>query len=241
MSAFDDPSDRQDLWAPRRRLTLGQARRRSDVVALLRLAFISGAAISIGLLMGYIVAQGALSAAGSGEVGYQGEAVRMLNPRFSGRDAAGDPYQIEAESALRRREAGEVIDLAAPKLRNAEMSEVVSASGVLDRREGVLRLMENVTLTRTDGSVFRAESAVYDLSRKRVAGEAPIEGETDFGQIRADRFELRGPEREVVLSGDVWTRIFPDGEEASKPMDDGPSRERSGRDDRVWRPGRGPQ
>ena len=77
--------DPASLWAPRRQLTLAQARKRSQAVRLLRLGFSALAAIAIGLFLGYIIRSAIAKDATPVQVG-QGEAVTMLNPRFSGRD-----------------------------------------------------------------------------------------------------------------------------------------------------------
>ena len=86
--------DPASLWAPRRQLTLAQARKRSQAVRLLRLGFSALAAIAIGLFLGYIIRSAIAKDATPVQVG-QGEAVTMLNPRFSGRDSlAGIPWRI---------------------------------------------------------------------------------------------------------------------------------------------------
>ena len=50
-SLHHDPAT---LWAPRRQLTLAQARRRTDRVRYLRYALVALAAVAIGLFVGYI-------------------------------------------------------------------------------------------------------------------------------------------------------------------------------------------
>ena len=237
-SLADTPTPENDLWAPRRLVTLSQARRRSDIVALMRLTFISGAAISIGVLLGYIFAQGAMTALGDGEPGYEGEAVRMLNPRFSGRNSNGAPYTLEADSALRRRGSVSLIDLAAPVLINDESSRVTANTGVFDQDRSTLLLEDEVVLTRPDETVFRADNALYNLATRQVSGETPIEGQIGFGLIRADGFELALEGQEIALTGNVWTRIFPDRNRPANANADGPSRGMTGAADRLYRPGR---
>ena len=103
MSAEDTANPGDFAWAPRRQLTLEQARRRSDMVRLLRMVFVAGAAISIGLLAGHVVRNAVAGLSGERKAFRSNEIVTMINPRFTGRDGEGQAYVITADSAQRRR------------------------------------------------------------------------------------------------------------------------------------------
>ena len=100
-SLHHDPAT---LWAPKRQLTLAQARRRSERVRYLRYGLVGAAAVSIGLFLGFVF-RSAVSQDARPPAVRDDEAVTMINPRFTGRDSEGQVFTITADAAQRRRPA----------------------------------------------------------------------------------------------------------------------------------------
>ena len=119
-SLHHDPAT---LWAPRRQLTLAQARKRSERVRYLPSAFVGAAAISIGLFLGFVF-RSALSQDARPPAVRDDDAVTMINPRFTGRDSAGQVFTITADSAQR-------------PCRVHLPDEELGASRAIDRQQGV--------------------------------------------------------------------------------------------------------
>lgn len=204
--------DTASLWAPRRQLTLAQARQRSQRVQILRLFFTSCAAISIGLFLGFIIRSAIAKESAPVQV-TEDETVTMLNPRFSGRDSAGQSFQITAEAARRRRSTGSTVDLISPILRDEGGSEVRAPTGMYNRDEGILELYEDVRITDASGFTFLTSGARVFVDEGRVEGLSPLQGRGPLGDISCDSYEVLEDGNRVICRGNVRTVLYPDPKE----------------------------
>ena len=204
-SLHQDPAT---LWAPRRQLTLAQARKRSERVRYLRYAFVGAAAVSIGLFLGFVF-RSALSQDARPPIVRDEDAVTMINPRFTGRDSAGQVFTIIADSAQRRRAESGVVDLVNPIMRDGTGAELKAPTGYYDREKGVLELYEAVNITDSGGYSFISRGARMVLGEQRVEGLSPLEGKGPLGDIRADSYEILDGGNRIVFEGNVRTVIYP--------------------------------
>ena len=204
-SLHQDPAT---LWAPRRQLTLAQARKRSGRVRYLRYAFVGAAAVSIGLFLGFVF-RSALSQDARPQAVRDDGAVTMINPRFTGRDSAGQGFTITADSARRRRAENGVVDLVNPIMRDGTGAELKAPTGYYDREKGVLELYEAVNITDSGGYSFISRGARMVLGEQRVEGLSPLEGKGPLGDIRADSYEILDGGNRIVFEGNVRTVIYP--------------------------------
>jgi lipopolysaccharide export system protein LptC len=209
-SLHHDPAT---LWAPRRQMTLAQARRRSERVRYLRYAFVGAAAVSIGLFLGFVFRSALTQEAGLPTVRDE-EAVTMINPRFTGRDSSGQVFTITADAAQRRRAEGGVVDLVNPVMRDANGAELKAPTGYYDRDKGVLELYEAVNIKDSAGYSFISRGARLILGEDRVEGLSPLEGKGPLGDIRADSYEILDGGNRIVFEGNVQTVIYPQPAEA---------------------------
>lgn len=201
-------NDPISLWAPRRQLTLAQARRRSERVKYLRYGFVAASAMAIGLFMGYILRSALTQDAAPPRVD-DSQAVTMINPRFTGRDASGEIFTIIAEAATRRRSREGAVDLVGPIMRDAKGTEVHAPSGFYDRDLGILELYEDVRISDTAGYRFVSQGARVHVAEDRVEGLSPLEGKGPLGDIRADAYEILDGGDRIVFTGNVQTVIYP--------------------------------
>ncbi len=204
-SLHHDPAT---LWAPRRQLTLAQARRRSGRVQSLRYALVGAAAISIGLFLGFVI-RSALSQDAAPPVLQDDDAVTMINPRFTGRDSAGQVFTITADAAQRRRAENGAVDLVNPVMRDGKGAELKAPTGFYDRDKGVLELYEAVNITDSGGYSFISRGARMILGENRVEGLSPLEGKGPLGDIRSDSYEILDGGNRIVFEGNVRTVIYP--------------------------------
>lgn len=206
-------------WEPRRALKLTVARRRTKFVRWLRVAFMTGSAAIVVLLAVQL-----WLGRGHGEQGAT-EAVsadiRMVNPRFTGRDESLIPYVVTADTAIRRQGgAPGVTDLERPRLdydflnAGEETSRVLAETGRYDLPNRILDLYSDVSLRTTGGYTFDSQHARIFLREERVAGEQPVEGTGPMGSIRADRYEIRDGGNHIVFEGRVRARLVQDRTEA---------------------------
>lgn len=204
-SLHHDPAT---LWAPRRQLTLAQARRRSERVRYLRYALVGAAAVSVGLFLGYVI-RSALSQDARPPAVRDDEAVTMINPRFTGRDADGQVFTITADAAQRRRAEVGVVDLVNPVMRDANGAELKAPTGFYDREKGVLELYEDVNIRDSAGYTFSTKGARLILGEDRVEGLSPLQGKGPLGDIQADSYEILDGGNRIVFQGNVRTVIYP--------------------------------
>ncbi len=194
-----------DLWEPRRVTTLTQARFRSSLVGLLRMLFMAGIAISAGWLIGPVIVHGFTS--GNVQHADPVSGVTMINPRFSGRDDNGNTYILTAGTAKRRLDELEVVDLQLPVLEDGIGGMVEAKTGVYDRGNQMLTLEGDVHLVDASGNELLSQHALVYIAENRIVGETPLKGWGDFGEFRADKYEIIDGGKEILLTGNVWTRL----------------------------------
>jgi lipopolysaccharide export system protein LptC len=213
------PTATLQIWEPRRLTSLAEARRRSGFVNLFRLAMIAGMAVTLGLALGHIVAHGLRVRFAEVPQNLSLSEVRMLNPRFSGRDEAGQPFELVAVAAIRRSTDVQLIDLESPIFTNATGTRVTADTGVFNRELNLLDLAGNVRVVDAEQNLFVTGTATYFMGEDRVVGLEAVQGRGQLGQIRADQFEVRGGGEEILLRDNVWTRLYSD---RAGPVDMGP-------------------
>ncbi|MFC4725632.1 LPS export ABC transporter periplasmic protein LptC [Glycocaulis abyssi] len=192
------------------------ARMRARVVRNVRIVLI----VLIGALAANLVAQSVLT--GNREPASRpamtGDGERIINPRFTGRDAHGRPYVLTADSAVRRMVGlGNLTDLENPRIdymlliggsRRPDASEVLSRLGVYDDATRTLRMTDTVRFSTRSGYEFRTEGASIDLDEGVVYGEEPVQGRAPWGGVQAYGFELYEDGRRLRFTGGVVTRFY---------------------------------
>lgn len=202
-------------WEPRRVLTLSAARRRTAFVRGMRIAFTIAALAIIATIAVQLFMQTLQPSAGPPEA--VGTDVRMINPRFTGRDQNLTPYVLTADSAVRRRASEDgLTDLERPQLEydflaeTSDGSNVLAEQGVFDPTNRILELRTDVNFSTNGGYSFATSQARIYLRDEYVIGEEPVDGTGPIGRIRADRFELRDGGDHVIFEGRVRARIVQD-------------------------------
>ncbi|MEE9381723.1 MAG: LPS export ABC transporter periplasmic protein LptC [Hyphomonadaceae bacterium] len=209
MDVTSETPHARDLWAPRRQLTLEQARGRSDLVKLLRMLFVAGAAISLGVLLGHLAAN-TMERSGTIEIPTE-EAITMLSPRFTGRDLEGQPFVITADSVQRQAGSQDRVFLSMPTLSDELGGLVTAPEGIYDQAAQTLELNKNVVLANENGYVFQTSQAIVHMSDSRVVGLEPLKGSGPTGEIEADSYEVTDNGARIVLRGHVKMTLYPDG------------------------------
>ena len=202
-------------WEPRRVLTLNAARRRTAFVGALRLVFIGSAVGIVALLLTQLILGNAGGIVETQEA--VSTDVRMINPRFTGRDENLTPYTVTADIAVRRRDNRDgITELERPRLDydflNAgdPLSRVLAETGSYDPANRVLDLYSQVNLQTDNGYTFLSEHARVHLRDERVTGEQPVIGTGPNGSIRADRYQILEAGNRVIFDGNVRAQILQD-------------------------------
>lgn len=203
-----------DLWRPRRAVSLRGARFHTGLIHILRLLFTVAAMVSAGFLIGPVIQHGMASTRPTTNPGLS--SVTMLGPRFTGRDANDKPFVITADTARRRPEQPSLIDLTSPRMEDETASNVVAKSGIYDETREVLDLAGDVVMTDATGYVFNSETARMFVRENRVEGQTPLSGTGPMGELKADTYKVLDNGKQIILTGNVWTKIIVDDKPQTK-------------------------
>jgi len=212
--------DTQGAFAPvemanRRAVSLQAARRRSALIARLRLGLWGAAGLMVVLtLTALLIGRGDPAA----EIveGGDPDVVTIENPRFTGRDQSGLPLVVTAANAVRRLdEAPNVTRLELPALQidpentdpGSDPTAASAARGVYDAEANTLELIADVDLTTRSGYAFETSRALIDLETKDAQGDQPVRAEGPIGTIEAERWRFQDDGRILHFEGGVRTRV----------------------------------
>ena len=137
--------------------------------------------------------------------------MRMVKFHFQGRNEAGQPYSIVADSALRDDVDTSRITLENPVFTQGsgqpDQSRVRSKTGVYREDTRMLDLRGAVVLDDAQGYHFVTEHALVDTVKSNVDGDVYIQGHGPLGQIAASSYAVRNGGAYVYFTGKVKTRI----------------------------------
>lgn len=143
--------------------------------------------------------------------------VRMVNPRFYGRDAGNRAFVVSAGVAERRTAGSRSISLSNPALtldaEGANPTSLKAKRGIYDEKARQVRLEGDVLLNDRRGYSFATPRAVIDTQAGQVTGDRGVVGQGPLGSIRASSYAIGDRGRRIVFKGDVRARIEQDGGE----------------------------
>ncbi|HFB54774.1 MAG TPA: hypothetical protein ENJ46_02530 [Hellea balneolensis] len=211
--AFGVNADGHSLqfWEPRRALTLDAARRHTVVVLYIRrvLMVMAGALLLI-LLAYFIKAPTTIIPTDNPD-----EAVKMVNPVYSGRTTDDLPYRITADSAVRLLRSPDNMKLENPVLnfmRNegAGQSVVLALGGEYNAQSEILELQRDVNLKTDDGYMCKTGHARILIKDKRIEGDEAISCTGNFGQAGGNAYEINEGYSEFVFKNGMTARLIPE-------------------------------
>jgi lipopolysaccharide export system protein LptC len=114
---------------------------------------------------------------------------RLLNPQIVDSDEKDHPFALAAKSSLQSNENQADLDKPRGKIKTDQDTEVeiTADQGNYDQDAGTLTYQNNVTLTTSDGYVFKTNKAQLHLKTHIADGHDPISGHGPTGQIEADK------------------------------------------------------
>lgn len=194
--------------APDRRAQVRRWRRRSRVVRAMRIVLPA----LIGLILAGLaaaVAYNALTAA-PGQPKDTATPIRLVHPRFVGRDDKGRAFVITADSATRDpREYQRVLLVRPAMLMDSEGPDPIRLSGnagVYNEGTFKLDLHGGVRLVDSKGA-FDTATALFDTKTGDIVGSGRIQGSGAPGELRADSYAISNKGDRMFFRGRVYTRI----------------------------------
>jgi lipopolysaccharide export system protein LptC len=136
--------------------------------------------------------------------------IRLLNPRFVGRDDKGRPFVLTAQSAVRDQRDYQRVLLDHPTLAldngGPQPMRVTSRSGVYHEGDRKLDLDGGVRLA-SDQGVFNTAVSRYDTKSGVLTGSGPIHGAGPLGEINATSYGVYEKGDRMLFNGRVHARI----------------------------------
>jgi len=218
-SAAKMAGERLSRFTPRARRVRG-GRGHSVLVGILKLLLPLLAVVLIGLVIMWPTIEEQVEAGpGPDTPEYQasGEA-QIINPRFTGLDDEGRPFEIEGDLAYQDINDPELIDLdnlrGTITLSEGETARVESQFGHFDRTKGRVELRGNVVVSHDQGAVFRTEEIMVDINANEVWGDQPVEAISDEATVNATGFEVQDGGATIVFRGPARMVVDRSGAEA---------------------------
>ena len=191
-----------------RRADFERWRRRSRLIRTLRIALPALIAMNFVGLAGSVVWSTMNAVPKSARAG--DEPIRLVTPRFVGRDDKGRAFVLTAESATRDRLDYQRVILKKPTLvldeNGPDMLRMNGADGIFHEQDGKLELTNGVNMTAARNS-FATAASLFDTKTGEVIGSGPIQGAGGLGEIRAESYGVYNKGESMVFKGGVRTRL----------------------------------
>jgi lipopolysaccharide export system protein LptC len=156
-----------------------------------------------------------------GAVSISGSKVTMEAPRLTGYTNDNRFYRVTATRAQHDITNSNVVDLSAidaeMEMEGGSTARVVSSSGVLDTKSGVVKLTSAVTVTTSNGQEGHVGSAVVDTRAGTIAADGPVHLSSPRGQIASDRMTISDNGKVIVLEGTVRGNFMPEPPDPTEP------------------------
>jgi len=182
-------------------------RRRSRLIRGLRIALPAMIALIFAGLGGAVIRH-SLTAASA--LTKDDGPIRLIKPRFVGRDAKGRAFVVTARTAVRDSRDFQRVILDQPALVIDEGGEnptrLASRSGVYHEGTRRLQLTGGVRLTSPTTALDTAAS-LYDTKTGELVGSGSIQGSGSLGEINAKSYGVYDKGERMIFSGGVRARI----------------------------------
>src|SRR5262249_17532789 len=136
--------------------------------------------------------------------------IRLVHPRFVGRDQRGRAFVITAQSATRDPRDYQRVILDHPALvldeQGPDPIRLMSAAGVYHEATFQLDLHGGVRLVGSKAA-FDTASSLYDTKTGVITGPGPVQGSGSLGEINAKSYAIYDKGNRVIFRGGVHTRF----------------------------------
>ena len=201
-------SDISLMTAPARRASIQRWRRRSRIIGALRIV-LPGLIVLILAALAAMVAYNSFMAQPV-STGSANEPMRLVNPRFVGRDDRGRPFVLIAASATRDPQDYQKVYLDKPALvlddEGPDPLRITAAKGLYHEATRKLEVSGGVRLAGARGAFDTAES-LFDTHTGELVGSGPVHGVGSLGEIDAKSYGVYDKGARMVFKGGVHTRL----------------------------------
>lgn len=197
-----------EVWRPRAHVAPGDVAGYSRFVGLMRIALpaIAGVLVLLIVVVPMFSANDDEFRVGdSSGKGFAVDALSMVNARYFGTDAKGQPFSVTAKSVRERTGADRRIELAWPQaditLNGGTWMSVEAEGGLYDRSTESLDLSGGVSLFQDQGYEMHTTAATVNLKDGAASSRQPVSGQGPFGELTANGFDLHDKGTVVMFAG----------------------------------------
>ena len=190
--------------------------RHDRLVSVMRVVLPTG----IGILSAFLV-MAPLTAAGDvsfvldkNKVEVAHERMKIQSARYRGQDTKGQPFELDAGSAIQRSSAEPVVqlrDLSAGIQLTDGPARVVAGQGHYDMDTQRVTLEGPIAVRAAGGYRLDTSNATVDLESRRMQSAGAVTGTVPQGTFRGDRMRADLEARTVTLDGNARLRFVPGG------------------------------
>jgi lipopolysaccharide export system protein LptC len=196
------------IAAPARREPIARWRRRSRLIRTLRIVLPGLIVLIFAGLAGSAIYRTVTAAP---EQPQESDApIRLVNPRFVGRDDKARAFVLTAASATRDPRDYQRVMLDRPALvvdeEGPDPLRITSASGIYHEGSRKLELQGGVRLSGARAA-FETAASLFDTKTGELIGSGPIHGAGSLGEITAKSYGVYGKGDRMVFKGGVHTRL----------------------------------
>ena len=220
----DGARDRMDYTPPARTKAIRDAGRHTARVKFLRRVIILGAVFGVSIIA--IVAAfdpfkhlpGAFSLAG---VGVSGTRITMDQPKISGVQQGGGPYEIKATAGIQDITKPSIIELvgvdAKVGMADRTTTHILSSNGLYDSKGDSMSLSGDVKIANTSGYTLSMKSAVMDFKSGVFSSHERLRVDLKGGDVMADDMTISNNGHVIAFRGNVASSFDPP-EETDDPV-----------------------
>lgn len=137
--------------------------------------------------------------------------LRMVNPRYYGRDKSNSAFVMGATVAARATSDSKSVTLASPSVTlgqgTPDVTHVQAQHGVYHEDQRQLQLQGNVQFQSSSGYTFTSPDALVDTAKGTVEGESGVQGQGPLGHIAASSYGVYDRGKRIIMKGDVHAHI----------------------------------
>ncbi len=142
------------------------------------------------------------------------ERLKIQKAQYRGADAKGQPFTLNAGSAVQKSSAEPIVqlnDLAAQIRLTDGPAQLTAPSGRYDMESERMNVNGPIAFRGPDGYTLDTNNAVVDLKSRRLQSEGAVSGTVSQGTFTADRLDADLEARTVTLRGNARLRVNPRG------------------------------
>lgn len=140
------------------------------------------------------------------------ERLRIQSARYRGADAKGQPFMLQAGSAVQKSSAEPFVQLrdltAGIRLADGP-AEVRAERGRYDMEREQVAIDGPITVRTSDGYRLDTRDSTMDLKARQLTGTGAVDGSTPLGTFSGNRMRADLDKRTVRIDGNARLRIEP--------------------------------